>query len=65
MLRESESVYPLKVYYMVFGSFLDAVKKAGLKPRYKQEFDAVDRLRMLKKQLRAEPPAKAAAAIWR
>lgn len=31
--------FPLNNYYDVFGSFLEAVKKAGLKPRYKQKFD--------------------------
>lgn len=31
--------HSLNIYYDVFGSFLDAVKKAGLKSRYKQEFD--------------------------
>lgn len=46
-LREQERVYPLYVYYAVFGSFLTAVKRAKLKPRYKQEFDKADRERLL------------------
>jgi hypothetical protein len=46
-LREQERVYPLYVYYAVFGSFLSALKLAKLKPRYKQEFDASDRERLL------------------
>lgn len=39
--------YSLNTYYAVFGSFLTAVKRAKLKPRYKQEFDEADRERML------------------
>ena len=46
-LREEERVYPLYVYYAVFGSFLSALKRARLKPRYKQEFDASDCERLL------------------
>ncbi len=46
-LREHDRVYPLYVYYAVFGSFLTALKRAKLKPRYKQEFDASDRDRLL------------------
>jgi len=46
-LREQERVYPLYVYYAVFGSFLSALRRAKLKPRYKQEFDATDRERLL------------------
>jgi hypothetical protein len=46
-LRKQERVYPIYIYYAVFGSFLDAVKLAKLKPRYKQEFDEVDREKML------------------
>jgi len=46
-LREQERVYPLYVYYAVFGSFLSALKRAKLKPRYKQEFAASDRERLL------------------
>ena len=46
-LREQERVYPLYVYYAVFGSFLSALRRAKLKPRYKQEFDASDRERLL------------------
>jgi hypothetical protein len=42
-LREQERVYPLYVYYAVFGSFLSALKRADLKSRYKQEFDVSDR----------------------
>ena len=46
-LREQERVYPLYVYYAVFGSFLTALNRARLKSRYKQEFDATDRERLL------------------
>jgi len=46
-LREQERVHPLYVYYVVFGSFLTAVKQAKLKPKYKQEFDQHDRERLL------------------
>jgi hypothetical protein len=46
-LRKHDRVYPLYVYYAVFGSFLTALKRAELKPRYKQEFDASDRVRLL------------------
>lgn len=46
-LREQERVYPLYIYYAVFGSFLTGLKQAKLKPRYKQEFDASDRERLL------------------
>ncbi len=46
-LREIDRVYPLYIYYAVFGSFLTALKRAKLKPRYKQEFDASDRDRLL------------------
>lgn len=31
--------YPLNNYYDVFGSFVEAIKKAGLKAIYKQKFD--------------------------
>ena len=48
VLREKERVYPLYVYYAVFGSFLTAVKRAKLKPKYKQEFDSSDRERLLR-----------------
>lgn len=48
VLREEERVYPLYVYYAVFGSFLTAVKRAKLKPKYKQEFDSSDRERLLR-----------------
>ena len=47
-LREKERVYPFYVYYAVFGSFLTAVKRAKLKPKYKQEFDSSDRERLLR-----------------
>ncbi|MFN0140862.1 MAG: homing endonuclease associated repeat-containing protein [Pyrinomonadaceae bacterium] len=46
-LRAHGRVYPLYVYYAVFGSFLAALKRAKLKPRYKQEFNASDRERLL------------------
>lgn len=46
-LWAQERVYPLYVYYEVFGSFLSALKRAKLKPRYKQEFDASVRERLL------------------
>ncbi len=43
----------LNIYYDVFGSFLDAVKKAGLKPHYKQKFDKENLLAELR-ELRAK-----------
>jgi hypothetical protein len=46
-LREQERVYPLYVYYAVFGGFLTALKRAKLKPKYKQEFGASDREKLL------------------
>jgi hypothetical protein len=46
-LREHDRVYPLYVYYAVFGSFLAALKRAKLKPKYRQEFDAAHRERLL------------------
>jgi hypothetical protein len=52
ILRKQDDVYPLYVYYAVFGSFLDAIKQARLKSRYKQEFDEADRERLLE-ELRA------------
>ncbi len=45
--REQERVHPLYIYYVVFGSFLEAVRQAKLKPKYKQEFDEADRKRLL------------------
>lgn len=47
VLRKEERVYPLYVYYAVFGSFLTALKRAKLKPRYQQEFDETERKRLL------------------
>ncbi len=38
-LSKSRRSYPLNNYYDVFGSFVEAIKKAGLKPNYKQKFD--------------------------
>lgn len=52
--REQERVHPLYVYYLVFGSFLTAVKTAKLKPKYKQEFDESDRERLLKELRRLQ-----------
>src|SRR5688500_12569287 len=46
-LRAQERVYPLYIYYTVFGSFVKAVKLAKLKTKSYQEFDAPDRERML------------------
>jgi HNH endonuclease len=51
-LRETERVYPLYIYYAVFGGFLAAIKQAKLKPRYLQEFGEVERARMIE-ELRA------------
>jgi len=51
-LRREDSVCPIGWFYEVFGSFLAAVKLAGLKPNYLQEFDASQRAEMLD-QLRA------------
>lgn len=47
-LRQTDSVCPLQWFYAVFGSWLKAVKLAGLKPNYLQEFDERDRERMLR-----------------
>ena len=47
VFRKEERVYPLYVYYAVFGSFLTALKRAKLKPRYQQEFDESERRRLL------------------
>lgn len=38
-LSKQGRAYSLNTYYEVFGSFLEAVRKAGLKPNYKQKFD--------------------------
>lgn len=38
-LSKAGRAFSLNTYYEVFGSFLEAVKKAGLKPNYKQKFD--------------------------
>lgn len=46
-LSKTGRSYPLHSYYEVFGSYLTALKKAGIKARYKQEFDDKDRARML------------------
>lgn len=46
-LRHEDRVCPLGWFYEVFGSFLKAVKLAGLKPKYLQEFDAKQREKML------------------
>lgn len=46
-LSKEGRAHSLNSYYAVFGSFLKAVKRANLKPRYKQEFDDADRERML------------------
>ena len=47
--------HSLNTYYYVFGSFLEAIKKAGLKARYKQEFDTeklLAELRALRSKLK-------------
>jgi hypothetical protein len=46
LAKEGRS-HPLDDYYKVFGSYLAALKKAGIKSRYRQEFDEHDRTRML------------------
>lgn len=45
LARKGEAHYPHH-YYGVFGSFLVAVRQAGLKPRYLQQFDKADRQKM-------------------
>lgn len=55
VLRKEERVYPLYVYYAVFGSFLTALKRAKLKPRYQQEFDETERKRLLDELRRLQP----------
>jgi hypothetical protein len=47
MLRREDRVCPLGWFYEVFGSYLKAVKLAGLKPHYSQEFDDEQREAML------------------
>lgn len=46
-LSKAGRTHSLNTYYAVFGSFLEAMKRAKLKPRYKQEFNDADRERML------------------
>lgn len=46
-LAKENKAYKLNLYYAVFGSFLNALKRAKIKSRYLQEFDEDDRLLML------------------
>ena len=46
-LSKTGRSYPLHHYYYVFGSYLAALKKAGIKARYRQEFDEKEQERML------------------
>jgi IS1 family transposase len=46
-LSKGGRTFRREAYYVVFGSFLKAVKQAKLKPRYLQEFDYVQRKMML------------------
>ncbi len=46
-LSKGGKTFRREAYYIVFGSFLKAVKLAKLKPRYLQEFDYVQRKEML------------------
>lgn len=52
-LSKAGRSYPLGIYYEVFGSFLEALKKAGLQSNYKQKFDKEKLLGELKR-LRAK-----------
>lgn len=57
--------HSLNIYYDVFGSFLDAIKKAGLKPNYKQKFDKeklIHELRVLREKLKRPLLGKDVAA---
>ena len=57
--------FPLGVYYQLFGSFSVAIKKAGLRPRYKQEFDKeklLDEIRALRRKLKRALIARDVAA---
>lgn len=54
-LSKEGRAYSLDMYYVVFGSFLEAVRKAGLKPHYKQKFDKeklLAELRALREKLK-------------
>lgn len=54
-LSKAGRSHSLNIYYDVFGSFLEAVKKAGLKSHYKQEFDKeklLAELRTLREKLK-------------
>lgn len=60
-LSKSGRSYPLNNYYDVFGSFVEAIKKAGLKAIYKQKFDKeklLDELRELCAKLKRPLLAK-------
>lgn len=46
-LSKANKAHSLNTYYAVFGSFTAALKRAKLKPAYKQEFDEADRDRMV------------------
>lgn len=54
-LSKQGRVSSLNTYYEVFGSFLEAVGKAGLKPNYQQKFDKeklLEELRALRRKLK-------------
>jgi hypothetical protein len=58
--------YTLNNYYDVFGSFLEALKKANLKPNYKQRFDKeklLNELRELHRKLKRPLLGKDVAAV--
>lgn len=54
-LSKQGRAYSLNTYYEAFGSFLEAVGKAGLKSHYKQKFDQeklIHELRVLREKLK-------------
>lgn len=53
-LSKAGRSYPLNNYYDVFGSFIEAIKKAGLKAIYKQKFDK-EKLLGEPRELRTKP----------
>lgn len=64
-LSKEGRAYSLNTYYEVFGSFTEAVRKAGLKANYKQRFDKeklIHELRVLREKLKRPLLGKDVAA---
>jgi hypothetical protein len=64
-LSKQGRAYSLNIYYEVFDSFPEAIKKARLKPNYKQKFDKeklIHELRVLRKKLKRPLLGKDVAA---